>query len=153
MSEPKSANSKPEDKNGDNYTNAFIGVFADILFILLPLLVIALVSIHKCSTLWNFLSSPEISFAAAIMIGQTIVKFVSGVSVYGANIWERIAVMVAAMIVIFLVPTLIVLALIMTSVAPAPWLVWTQLIYFILSVLLFATLGSIGSSLIKEKGI
>jgi len=130
--------------------NTFVGILSELLFVLLPLLVLAFVSVHKGDTLWQFISAREISFAAAILFGQTVVKFVSGISVSGENIWERIALVVSLLIVLGLVPSMIILALIMTSNNPGSWLVWTQLFFFLLSVCIFFVLGGVGHIALKR---
>ncbi len=145
----KASSGTKKNKSG---SDAIIGVTSEVLFVILPLFVLALVSIHKSASFWDFLCTPEISFAAAILFGQSIVKFVSGISVANARSWERVALLVSGIIVLFLVPTLIILSLLMTSVKPEIWIVWAQIILFILSIATFIIMGGLGSLLLKEHG-
>lgn len=140
--------SKPS--TGEKEMNALLAAIGEVLFVVLPLLVLAIVFLGRGKTWFSLLASPEWSFGAAVLMGQSLVKFVAGVSHIGA-IWERVALVVSGTIVLGLVPSLIVLSLILTSDHPPIQLVVVQIGFFVLGVIIFILLGTIGGVILAEK--
>lgn len=125
--------------------DTLLSLLAELLFIILPLLVWGFVfTLHQGKDLAQLVHTPEWSFAASILFGQGLVKFVAGVTKARALVWERVAAVVAACIVLGLIPSLTVLALIMITATPQPELIAAQLVLFALSVVGFVALGGIG---------
>ena len=54
------------------------GLLGDLLFIVLPLVVISIVDVSVGRSLFAIIESPELSFGSAVLFGQTIIKVVSG---------------------------------------------------------------------------
>jgi hypothetical protein len=136
---------EPETNNHDDLHlhNSTLGVLSELLFILLPLLVLTIVLLYKGKTVGALLATPEWSFGAALLFGQTLVKFVSGAA-QSRWVWERVALVVSMIIVLGLAPSLTVLALILSS-EPAPIaLVITQLALFVVGVGVFLWVASAG---------
>src|SRR5437868_3723695 len=99
----------------------FASALAESLFIILPLIVLTIVLLQKGKSVRDLFASPEWSFAGAILMGQTMVKLIYGVYATkrrGVNA-EWVAVTVAGIIVLGLVPSLIVLSLMLTLEAPS----------------------------------
>ncbi len=86
------------------------GLGAEVSFAILPLLVVAIVLIHQ-GPLLNLFASPEWSFGAAILLGQALVKFVSGFVQGGRAPRGSFTLAVALLIVFGLVPALVVNAM------------------------------------------
>jgi len=84
------------------------GLAAEVSFAVLPLIVVLMVCIHLGSPS-NFLASPEWSFGASILFGQTLVKFVSGLTRGAQAATGPVALAVALLVVFAIVPSLIVL--------------------------------------------
>lgn len=119
-------------------------VTAEILFVLLPFIVIGIISFHK-GDVSRIFSIPEWSLASAILVGQTIVKLISGLLAKPREIvWEKVALLLAILIVLVLVPSLIVLTLVMISEEVPLWLILFQVSVFFLSVFLFYKYSSVG---------
>lgn len=100
-----------------------------------------MISTHKDSSI-NILYEPEWSMAASILTGQTIVRFISGL--LNSKVDYKIGVVsliVTILIAFILAPSLLVLTLIMISTSIETYLVVTQIVLFILAVLLFLFLG------------
>lgn len=126
--------------------NARFAICGELLFILLPLLVISIVELSKGDTVWSVLESPEWSFGAAVLFGQSIMKLVAGFSHTKPRTWEKPVFTVSAITVIFLVPTLVIMALIL-AFDPVPFgLTLSQVIMFIFGVVVFYCLGSAGQA-------
>jgi len=129
----------------------FLGIFTEYLFVILPLIAIIVFSGFP-NDLSDLFSTAELSFAASILFGQTIVKIASGFSIHSrVEAWEPVALIIALLIVIGLVPSVIVLAIILSQGQQASiFLQRSQAGLFILASLLFIILGSYSAQLNYE---
>ena len=125
----------------------------DIFFIFLPLIVIFLVTAIRNDPLGVF-NQAEWSFAAAVLSGQSIVKVVFAISNSGSTIVRKsrnIAIMIAATIVFFLVPSLIVLFFMLTADPRPLILLVVQIVLFIFSLVIYILFGVISESTPKSE--
>lgn len=99
---------------------ALYAILGDLLFIVLPLVVISIVDVSVGRSVFAIIESPEISFASAVLFGQTIIKVVSGFAHTKPTGAEQPVFIIALIIVFGLVPSLVVMALLL-SVNPAPY--------------------------------
>lgn len=53
-------------------------ILGDLLFIVLPLVVISIVDVSVGRSLFAIIETPELSFGSAVLFGQTIIKVISG---------------------------------------------------------------------------
>ena len=127
---------KPKGRSDQDLNSAIAGTISELLFVILPLLVLAIAFQYK-GAIWTLWSSPEWSFAAAILFGQGLAKIVASISKIGTPFGERVEFLCAFLLVVGLVPALIILALILISEPPALWLTIAQLCLFVLSVATF----------------
>lgn len=86
----------------------FAALTAEVSFAVLPLVVVLLVFVHIGSTQKMF-ASPEWTFGAAILFGQSLMKFISSLAKGGAAATGPVALIVALIVVFGLVPSLFVL--------------------------------------------
>ena len=134
----------PIHANKYHRTAATYGIFGDLLFIVLPLVVISIVDVSVGRSLFALIETPELSFGSAVLFGQTIIKVVSGFAHSKPSGAEQPVFVVAMIIVFGLVPSLVVLALLL-SINPAPHgLQLAQAGIFVLGVLVFFTFGVTG---------
>ena len=123
---------------------ATYAIFGDLLFIVLPLVVISIVDLSVGKSLFALIQTPELSFGSAVLFGQTIIKVVSGFAHSKPSGAEQPVFVVAMIIVFGLVPSLVVLALLL-SINPVPYgLQLAQAAIFVLSVLVFFIFGVTG---------
>lgn len=123
---------------------ATYAIFGDLLFIVLPLVVISIVDVSVGRSLFALIESPELSFGSAVLFGQTIIKVVSGFAHSKPSGAEQPVFVVAMIIVFGLVPSLVVLALLL-SINPVPHgLQVAQAAIFVLGVFAFFTFGVTG---------
>ncbi len=132
-----------KEKADPKFTQLMLFPIGELLLTILPLLVIAIVEIISEKRWFEILQSPEWSFGAAVLFGQTIFKFVAGIVKGHATGWETIALIVVTLIVIGLVPSLTILALRLTISQPTNLLITFQTVLFLLSAISFVSLGSI----------
>jgi len=141
------------DKRRDSQNKAYSMLGAEFLFILLPFVVSGIVFSYK-GDYPKLLHMPEWSLAASVLIGQSLVKFISGMlansSTYIAH-WERVALGVAFLIVICLAPSLIILCLVLVEGALSPGLMIAQVAIFAVGVAVFFAFGASGETLMKVK--
>jgi uncharacterized membrane protein len=131
---------------------ATYAIFGDLLFIVLPLVVISIVDVSVGRSLFALIESPELSFGSAVLFGQTIIKVVSGFAHSKPSGAEQPVFVVAMIIVFGLVPSLVVLALLL-SINPVPHgLQIAQAGIFVLGVLAFFIFGVNGHALSLRHG-
>lgn len=123
---------------------AMYAILGDLLFIVLPLVVISIVDVSVGRPLFAIIESPELSFGSAVLFGQTIIKVVSGFAHTKPTGAEQPVFIIALIIVFGLVPSLVVLALLL-SVNPIPYgLQLAQACIFALGVIVFFLFGVTG---------
>jgi len=109
---------------------------AEILFVLLPFLVIAIILSYK-RALFSIFLLPEWSIVSAVINGQSLVKFVSATT--GRNgAHERVVFAVAALLVLLLVPSLVILSIVLSVEHVTFPLAMTQCVMFIVSLVIFS---------------
>jgi hypothetical protein len=132
--------SKTKEEEDDNEGNAWCGAISELLFVLLPFLVITITFAHR-GQVRTILSLPEWSLVSSVVVGQSIVKIVSTSLTYGTGgrpiLIDRIALLVAVLMVCVLVPCLTVLSLVLTSDHVSRALACWQIILFLLATFLF----------------
>jgi hypothetical protein len=112
--------------------------WSETLFVILPLIVVTLVELTSGKSVWQLAASPEWSFGAAVFLGQSIIKTVHGMShLRAAANTERISLFLSIVVVLALVPTLVTLALILTSNSASTPLVVAQLVLFVVALFVF----------------
>jgi len=117
-----------------------------ILFVILPITVLAIVRFYQGTTFWGLLSSPEWSFGSAILFGRSITNFISAVVKHtGGMVVERLVFLVTVVVVLGLVPSLVILSLILIEPTPQSWLVILQILLFIVSCFIFVLAESLKS--------
>ena|SRR5438270_4029717 len=125
------------------------GLAAEVLFTVLPLLLVfgVLFHVHRTGRLFSY---PEWSFGAAILFGQALVKFVSGLIRGGTVAIGPVVLALVLIIVLGLAPSLLVLTLTLLSLEPnntpglAIWLQIGQVILFLLAAISYMVLGVVG---------
>jgi hypothetical protein len=131
MSHSQSAGKSRMERGSKKY---LAGALPEVLFAVLPLLVVALVLVLAKGDPRRVFSSPEWSFGSAVLFGQGIVKIVrSTLGARGSNP-RMTAVVIAVILVVGLVPSLVILALMvyLEQNAPVAIMVW-QMVWFFLA--------------------
>jgi len=115
--------------------NAVCGASSEVLFVILPFIVIAITLGHR-SELKTIFSLPEWSIVSAVIVGQTIVKLVSMALVENVH-KERIVVVLSFLLVCLLAPNLVVLSIVLTVENVSAVLAVAQGILFLISAAFF----------------
>lgn len=140
-------------KKKHSHNKAYSALGAEYLFTLLPFIVSGIVFSSR-GEYSKLIHASEWSLAAAVLIGQSLVKFISGMlankTVFNAN-WERVAFGVSFLIVLALAPSLVVLCLVLTASEVSFWLSAWQIFMFILGTSIFFLFGAGGETLMRIK--
>lgn len=132
---------------------ALESALVEVLFVILPLVVLIIVLSYKGRTWAAMLESAEWSFATAVFIGQSIVKVVQGVTGHRSRKVnaERIGLIVALLVVLGLVPALTVLGLVLVNEPPPHFLINLQLFLFVGSIAVFVLLAFSSKRMLLEQ--
>ncbi len=105
----------PEKISQKELITALAGAIGEWLFAMLPIIVIMIVMAHleKLSLMAH---SPEWSFGAAVLAGQTIARFVAGIHYAGKISLDRVLLGISVIIVGIVVPANIILVLVILSI-------------------------------------
>jgi len=133
----------------------FSGLAAEVAFAVLPLLVVLFVMIDM-NRFPSIFESPEWSFGAAILFGQSLVKFVSGLARSGAAAIGPVALAVSLIVVFGLAPSLLVLTMTLLhspefSGHPGRWLQVLQVVLFCGGAVSYVLLGTVGEAWSKPS--
>jgi cytochrome bd-type quinol oxidase subunit 2 len=115
---------------------AFTRATTELLFVLLPFIVIGITLGHR-GELRTFFYIPEWSIVSAVIVGQAISKAAYSAMGHTNIRKENVNLVIAACIVCLLVPILIVLAIVLISPNVSTTLAITQAIFFLLSGIVF----------------
>src|SRR5574341_197050 len=123
--------------------NSLSLLLSEVLFILLPLLVLAVVLTFQKKT-FELFHTPEWSFVSTIFFGQILIKIIAAaLSVERTVHWQRIVLLASGLMVLGIVPSLLVLTLVIVSDTPSNAFI-AQIALFIISAALYFVIGRVG---------
>jgi hypothetical protein len=121
---------KEAEKKADQ--RAFYPAFTELLFVLLPFIVIAFTLGYR-GEIRTILFLPEWSIVSAVIVGQSIVKLASA-GIGRRNVdKEFVVLLIAIVLVVLLVPILITLAIVLTARTISLQMAVIQGAFFIIS--------------------
>jgi hypothetical protein len=125
-------------------SSVYLGVSAEALFALFPLVVVGIVLSYDGRSSAIF-STPEWSFAAAVLSGQTLVKLLSGTAALSERIDHRFISLVGAGVFVFLLgPSIVTLTFIILIDQIPLAISIVQVIILLLSLAAFLFVGGFG---------
>lgn len=131
--------------------NLFYVLVSEMLFTILPLIVITIVRSYQDQYEQIFYNT-EWAMMSIILFGQSIVKFSSGVS--NSNLkfrWQLVSLIMSLLIIFGLIPSITILIINLINPEPNFGLQIAQMILFLLSIITFFIIGYIGQKLIDGK--
>lgn len=139
-----------------SFKNAFQATMAEFLFVLFPLMVLAFVILTTRTRSHSLLATPEWSFGAAILFGQAVQKITAASARTQAYPWQKTTLLVSALLIFGLMPSLITLALLIYDAPPSvvvhdSTLTICQVALFVLGSLAFLFLGTVSHYLLFDK--
>jgi hypothetical protein len=116
---------------------AKISTISELLFVVLPFIVIAIALAHK-GELSTFFYIPEWSIVSAVIMGQSLIRIVGAVLGRRGLEKELILAVLALILVLGLIPVLIILGFVLTSETISGGLAAWQALMFLVSVGVFS---------------
>lgn len=120
---------------------AFIAVGAEALFAIFPIIVIFSVNFFD-KTMLSIFYVADLSFASAVLSGQTLVKVVVGAAKYKDEMNYNFVSFISALIIVFLLgPSIITLVYITTSIQVGIRVAIFQIFLLVASLIVFVYVG------------
>jgi hypothetical protein len=127
-----------KEKKQINFSNYFIST--EILFIMLPLLVVYIIDASK-GEYFAIFNKADLSFCSILFSGQLIIKLVSVLLKEGKTVhWQFVAFEIGAIICIGLIPALLFLVF-MQEKNVQLWVKIAQVVWFIAMVFIYFEIG------------
>ncbi len=121
-------------------------IISEILFILLPIIIIIVFNLLT-ENRFNIFHRSEWIFAAIVFWGQSIVKFISGLIKSQKKFkWQNIGFIITLIIILGLIPSTIILLLILQLDKPNTLLSIIQFIIFLISIIVYYCFGIISQN-------
>ncbi|WP_312081804.1 hypothetical protein [Empedobacter sp.] len=131
--------------------NLFYVLISEMLFTILPLIVISIVRSYQCKFELIFYNT-EWAMISIILFGQSIVKFSSGTANSSLKFrWQLVSMIISLIIIFGLIPSIIVLIINLLNNEMILGIYIAQMILFIFSMITFFIVGYLGQKLIEEK--
>jgi len=135
----------------DEQARAWTAAVSELLFALLPFAVVFIVFTYQKKGWVTYIMAPEWAFASALLFGQSIVKVVQGtLNQSGINV-PAVMLTVSLLIVFGLVPSLVLLAIVLTGSDAPLWVGITQVILTVLASILFVFFAAIAHEFVNSN--
>lgn len=131
--------------------NLFYILVSEVLFTILPLIVITIVRSYQYQAHLIFYNT-EWAMMSIILFGQSIVKFSSGVA--NSNLkfrWQLVSLIMSLIIIFGLIPSIIILIINLLNSKNSYGLHIVQMILFVVSIITFFIIGYVGQKLLEGK--
>ncbi|BDD09352.1 hypothetical protein FUAX_17840 [Fulvitalea axinellae] len=126
---------------------------SELLFTVLPVIIISIIFLFE-EKYGKLFYNTEWAICAIILFGQSIVKFSSGTSNSQKRFtWQKIALIITLIIVLGLIPSIIflVINILHKEEDPSFFLHMVQIIWALLSGVVFFYIGGLGQKFLEEK--
>ena len=143
----------PKEMTGEEerQLNILFGTYADIMFVLLPFVVVSIFKLWR-NDVKSILTSYDLSMAAAILGGLAVVKFILGVMIDPRMLRyrERLVFLISGTVILVLVPGLLFSVLIMLADPVPEMAMFVQPVLLVLGVVAYS--GSVvATNTLMEK--
>ncbi len=142
----------PDLKDEERQVRILFGTYADVMFILLPYLVITVFKLWQ-QDIKAVLSSYDLSIASGILAGLAVVKFILGVLIDPKMLQykERLAFLISGTVFLVLVPSLMFALLIMMSDPVPPFAMFIQPLLLVLGVTAYTGSVALTNKLLEDR--
>lgn len=142
----------PDLKDEERQVRILFGTYADVMFILLPYLVITVFKLWQ-QDIKAVLSSYDLSIASGILAGLAVVKFILGVLIDPKMLQykERLAFLISGTVFLVLVPSLMFALLIMMSDPVPPFAMFIQPLLLVLGITAYTGSVALTNKLLETR--
>lgn len=131
--------------------NLFYQLISELLFTILPIIVISIVRSFK-NELNLIFYNEEWAMISIILFGQSIVKFSSGIANAKLKFrWQLVSLIISLIIIFGLIPSIIILIINLINEEKVASLYIAQIIFVIISIIVFFIIGYLGQKLIEDN--
>ena len=132
-------------------SNAKLIICIELLFSTLPLIIIFILHIALKKSPKEIFYSTDVSFISVAVFGQTVIRFMSGIAKSQTKKnWQKIAFISSLLFILGVVPSVSFLILIYSNESVAKIVYYLQSIWFVLSILSYWIVGTIGQMYLDE---
>jgi len=136
----------------DNEKKATYIIVSEILFAILPIIVIISILTVTSDNKLAIFTSADLSFISVFFFGQTIVKLFSGVSKSQTKKnWQLIILFVSIIIIVGLIPSIIWLCIIYLKAYKYKVIFAIQIVWFSCSLFIYFVIGKVGQMYLDEE--
>lgn len=131
--------------------NAKLIICIELLFSILPLLIIFILHIALKKNMREIFTGTDISFVSVALFGQTVIKFMSGIAKSDTKKnWQKIAFISSLLFILGIVPAVSFLIIIYTNKEISKIVYVFQSIWFLLAIITYWIIGTIGQMYLDE---
>lgn len=131
--------------------NAKLIICIELLFSILPLLIIFILHIALKKNVREIFTGTDISFVSVVLFGQTVIKFMSGIAKSDTKKnWQKIAFISSLLFILGIVPAVSFLIIIYTNKEISKIVYVFQSIWFLLAIITYWIIGTIGQMYLDE---
>lgn len=132
-------------------SNAKLIICIELLFSTLPLIIIFILHIALKKPIKEIFYSTDISFISVAVFGQTVIRFMSGIAKSQTKKnWQKIAFISSLLFIVGVVPSVSFLIVIYTNESVSKIVYYLQSIWFVLSIVSYWIVGTIGQMYLDE---
>jgi len=126
-------------------------IITEVLFTNIPILIITFLLFIKNDILKLF-KTTDLSFVSVVLFGQTLIRFISGIAKSkGKKKWQLMAFWCSMIFIMGSIPSIILLVLIDTQTIESLVIYVLQVVWFILSIVVYIIFGTIGQMYLDEE--
>lgn len=132
-------------------SNAKLIICIELLFSILPLIIIFILHIALGKKIKEIFTSTDISFISVVVFGQTVIRFMSGIAKSETKKnWQKIAFISSLLFILGIVPSVSFLIIIYTNKEISKIVYVFQSIWFLLAIISYWIIGTIGQMYLDE---
>lgn len=131
---------------------ASLVIIPEILFTLMPLIVLFFITLLTTNNFKELFKRSDLSFISILFFGQTLVKFISGIAKSPKKKkWQIIAFFISLLFLIGIVPSILIFVVVYLNINTSSYIYILQLIWLLLSLIIYFIWGKIGQMYLDES--
>jgi len=139
-------------KNEKIEGNAFWIIISEILFALMPLIVLFFLTLLTTKDFPSLFRRSDLSFISVLFFGQTLVRFISGIAKsQKRKKWQVIAFFISLLFIIGIIPSILILIVVFLEINKELYIYILQSVWLVLSLITYFFFGKIGQMYLDEE--
>jgi len=139
-------------KNEKIEGNAFWIIISEILFALMPLIVLFFLTLLTNKDFYSLFRRSDLSFISVLFFGQTLVRFISGIAKsQKRKKWQVIAFFISLLFIIGIIPSILILIVVFLEINKQIYIYVLQSVWLVMSLITYFFFGKIGQMYLDEE--